>query len=320
VDVVSGEVKHQSRLDTTADTRVDYQGKDFVPAYHMEGAHSDLLVAQGGYIYLNQFRFTRDLQEVPGRYLAKEESTYRPSINLDNKDYVNEDIFDVTWRGQKWDTYDKLAGILVDEDESVGERDLGLHLFTTSGFLDDSFFNRSYWCYSKTWTGFNHTNLAPKSGQLVVIGPQHTYALKAYTSRYPLSPKLEPQTKGYLLVADDNDNEPTLDPRAWGKDKGMGFSRGAPPIWHQWLPIRVTSMVLASNKLVVCGPPDLVKEGDPMAAFEGRLGSELWTISAADGTTVSQQKLDEMPLFDGMIAAENRLFMCTDDGAVICME
>jgi hypothetical protein len=240
-------------------------------------------------------------------------------MNLDGKDYVNEDIFNVRFRGEQMSTYDKLAGILVDENESVGERDLGLHLYTTSGFLDTSFFNRSYWMYSRTWTGFNHTNLAPKSGQLLVIGPRTTYALKAYTSRYPLSPKLDPATKGYLLIADDNDNEPTLDPRAWGKDKGMGFSRGAPPKWHQWLPVRVTAMVLAGSTLVVCGPPDVVPEDDPMGAFEGRLGSELWSISAADGQTLNKQKLTEVPMFDGMAVADDRLYLCTEQGELVCM-
>jgi outer membrane protein assembly factor BamB len=320
VDVATGDVKHQARLHTDADTRVDHERKSFVPAYHIEGAHSDLLVAEGGYIYLNQFRFTPELKAVPGKYLSKAESTGRASMNLDNKDYVNEDIFNVKWRGEQMSTYDQLAGILVDENESVGERDLGRHLFTTSGFLDTSFFNRTYWMYSETWTGFNHTNLAPKSGQLLVIGPKDTYALKAYTSRYPLSPKLDPETKGYLLIADDNDNEPTLDPRAWGKDKGMGFSRGAPPKWHQWLPIRVEAMALAGPTLVVCGPPDVVKEGDPMAAFEGRLGSRLRTISVSDGKTIETQEMDETPVFDGMIVAEDRLYICTEQGDIICMQ
>jgi hypothetical protein len=240
-------------------------------------------------------------------------------MNLDNKKYVNEDIFNVQWQGERMSTYDKLAGILVDENQNVGERDLGLHLFTTSGFLDTTFFNRTYWMYSKTWTGFNHSNLAPKSGQLLVIGPNNTYALKAYTSRYPLSPKLDPQTKGYLLIADDNDNEPTLDPRAWGKDKGMGFSRGAPPQWHKWLPVRVLAMVLAGKTLVVCGPPDVLKDGDPMAAFEGRMGSELWTLSAPDGKILAKRKLDESPIFDGMIVADDQLYLCTEQGDVVCM-
>ena len=264
-------------------------------------------------------KFSRDLKLQPTPYFTKEEITARPSINLDDKEYVNDAIFKVKWRNITYDTYDKLAGILVDENETVGERDLGLHMFTTSGFLDTSFFNRTYWMYAKTWPGFNHTNLAPKSGQMLVVGPKKTYALKAFTERYALSPSYTPGTTGYLIVADDNHNEPTLDPRAWGKDKGMGFSRGAPPIWHHWVPVRVNAMVLGGDQLYLCGAPDILDEEDPLSAFEGRLGSELWSLSAADGKVMSQIKLDEMPAFDGMIVAEERLYLATDAGEIICM-
>ena len=319
IDIRTGEIEHRANLHTATDEREDRKRNEFVASYHIEGAHSDLLVAQGGYIYLNQMKFSPELQLHEGGYMTKEEVTARPSINLDNKDYVNDDIFKVKWRNTVSDTYDKLAGILVDENQTVGERDLGLHMFTTGGFLDTSLFNRTYWMYSKTWPGFNISNLAPKSGQLVVVGPRMTYALKAFTSRYPLSPSYTPGTKGYLIIADDNDNEPTLDPRAWGKDKGMGFSRGAPPIWHRWIPVRATAMVLGADQLIVCGPPDVVDEADPLAAFEGRLGCELWTLSAVDGTIMNQIKLTEMPIFDGMIVADDHLYLCTTSGDVICM-
>lgn len=319
VEIATGQVRYRTQLKTDANTREDAIGDDFVTAYHIEGAHSDLLVGEGGFIYMNQQKLSADLKPQPAKYPTKEEITYRPSISLDHKDYVNEDIFNVQWRGEKFDTYDKLAGILVDENKSVGERELGLHLFTTSGFLDTTFFNRTFWMYSGTWTGFNHSNLAPKSGQLLVIGPETTYALKAYTSRYPLSPKLDPQTKGYLLIADANDNEPTMDPRAWGKDKGMGFSRGAPPRWHQWLPIRVQAMALAADTLVVCGPPDVVPENDPMAAFEGRMGSRLWTVSAKDGATLQKHEISQVPVFDGLIAAGGNVYVSTTQGEVLCL-
>lgn len=319
IDIQTGEIKHRTNLYTATNEREDRKRNKFVAAYHIEGAHSDLLVAQGDYIFLNQMKFSHDLKLQPTPYLSKEQITARPSINLDDQDYVNDAIFKVKWRNITYDTYDKLAGILVDENETVGERETGLHLFTTSGFLDTSFFNRSYWMYAKTWPGFNHTNLAPKSGQLLVVGPKKTYALKAFTERYALSPSYTPGTKGYLVVADDNDNEPTMDPRAWGKDKGMGFSRGAPPIWHHWLPVRVQAMVLGGDKLFVCGPPDVLNEEDPLAAFEGRLGSELWALSAEDGSIVSQQKLDEMPLFDGLMVANDCLYLSTTSGKLICM-
>jgi hypothetical protein len=78
-------------------------------------------------------------------------------------------------------------------------------------------------------------------------------------------------------------------------------------------------MVLGGETLVVCGAPDVVKEGDPMAAFEGRVGSELWTLSAPDGKTIAKQKLEALPIFDGMIVADGRLYLCTEQGEVICM-
>ncbi|MBI1375718.1 MAG: PQQ-binding-like beta-propeller repeat protein [Phycisphaera sp.] len=319
IDVKTGEIKHRTNLYTGSNEREDIKRNTFMASYNIEGAQSDLLVAEGGFIFLDQFKFSPDLKLQPAKYLTKEEVTKRPSMNLDNKDYVNDDIFKVKWRNTTYSNYDKLAGILVDEKDSEGERDLGLHMFTTSGFLDTSFFNRTFWSYSATWMGFNMSILAPKSGQLVVVGPKKTYALKAYTSRYPLTPTYTPGTKGYLIIADDNHNEPTLDPRAWGKDKGMGFSRGAPPIWHHWIPVRVNAMVLGGDKLIVCGAPDEVKEGDPNAAFEGRLGSRLWELSAETGEIVGRHELKEMPAFDGMIVADGRLYMCTTGGAVIGM-
>ena len=319
IDIKTGEIKHRANLFTASDQREDRKRNEFVASYHIEGAHSDLLVAQDGYIYLNQMKLSPDLKLQPTPYLSKQEITARPSMNLDDQDFVNDNIFKVKWRNNTYQTYDQLAGILVDEKQTVGERKMGLHMLTTSGFLDSSFFNRTYWMYAETWPGFNMTNLAPKSGQLLVVGPKKTYALKAFTERYPLSPSYTPGSKGYLIVADDNHNEPTMDPRAWGKDKGMGFSRGAPPIWHHWVPVRVNAMVLGGDRLYLCGPPDVIKEDDPMAAFEGRLGSELWSLSAETGEIVSQAKLEEMPIFDGMIVADKRLYLCTKDGDVICM-
>jgi len=320
VDIATGEIKHQTRLHTLTDTREDNAGNQFVAAYHIEGGNSDIIVAEGDSIYINQMRFSRDLKRRPAKYLGKAEVTKQPPLNLDGKDYINEDIWKVKWAGRKFDTFEKMSDIIVDENKNLGERDLGLHLFTTSGFLDDTFFNRTYWTYWKTWTGFNHSIFAPKCGQLVVVGPETTYALKAYTSRYALSPRYDPQTKGYLVIADRNDSEPTIHPTAWGKDKGMGFSRVVPPVWHHWIPVRVRAMVLAGHSLHVCGPPDRVKEGDPLAAFEGRMGSELWTLKADSGEIMSKTSLDDVPAFDAMIAAEGRLLMTTETGSVICFQ
>ena len=53
-------------------------------------------------------------------------------------------------------------------------------------------------------------------------------------------------------------------------------------------------------------------------AVDGRLGGILWAVSTKDGTKRSERKLDSLPVFDGLIAANEKLFLSTTDGRVIC--
>ena len=94
-------------------------------------------------------------------------------------------------------------------------------------------------------------------------------------------------------------------------------------------------MVLADKTLFVAGPPDVVDEekasrafNDPEiqkklaeqeAAFKGKRGAILWAVSAADGGKLAEYRLDNPPIFDGMVAAKGRLFMVTQDGHLLCM-
>jgi len=128
-----------------------------------------------------------------------------------------------------------------------------------------------------------------------------------------------PGKKGYLLFADDNDNEPVLVGKAINKDKGTGFTRARPPKWSVWAPVRVRAMVLADETLFVAGPPDVLDPKDPLGAFEGRKGALLWAVSASDGKKLAEYKLDSPPIFDGMIAAGGRLYISTINGRLICM-
>ena len=202
---------------------------------------------------------------------------------------------------------------------NLGDRKFGRHVFATGGFLDDSWFNRTYWMNSETWPGFFLANRAPKTGQLLVAGPEKTYAVQAFPSRNMQSPLFTPGEKGYLLFADANDNEPILDDRTRETTKGWGFGRQAAPVWHQWTPIRIRSMVLTGKTLFVAGPPDVADPADPMAAFEGRKGGVLRAVSTTDGKTLHEIKLDSPPEFDAMIAADNHLYLSLRDGSVLSM-
>lgn len=326
LDPVAGQVVHQARLNTWTRTREDAQGKPFVPAYHMEGARSDILVSQGGFIYLGQFKFDPQLRRQDAPYVLPDARHKTVAMNLTGQPFVaaNETAEDYEAHQREWieRTQKNLVAQLRQGHATFnyGVRRMGRHVFATSGFLDDSWFNRTYWMYAADWPGFYIAHRAAKTGQLLVVGPQKTYAVQAFPSRNLQSPLFTPGNKGYLLFADANDNEPVLDDRTVEVTKGWGFTRTAPPVWFDWVPIRIRGMVLAGQKLYVAGPPDVVDPADPMAAFEGRKGGVLRAYSSTHGEELSEVKLKAPPVFDGVIAAAGRLFLSLADGRVLCLD
>ena len=77
-------------------------------------------------------------------------------------------------------------------------------------------------------------------------------------------------------------------------------------------------MVVTANQLCVAGPPDVVDEEDPLAAFEGRKGGVLRIVDKANGRTVAEHALAAPPVFNGAAAANARLFLALEDGSVAC--
>ncbi len=201
----------------------------------------------------------------------------------------------------------------------LGDREVGLHLMSNAGFLDTSWFDRNFWTHSRRWPGYYFGYDAPKVGQILVFDNETTYGLHVFTERQGHSPRFWPGTGGYELFADANVNEPVLRPTSIGREKGMGYSRMLPPKWSVRIPVRVRAMVISPKHLYLAGPPDIVPEDDPMAAFEGRKGGLLWVVSSEDGRRLAEYKLEQPPVFDGLSAARGCLYLATDDGHLICM-
>jgi outer membrane protein assembly factor BamB len=87
--------------------------------------------------------------------------------------------------------------------------------------------------------------------------------------------------------------------------------------WTKRVTIQVRAMVLADELLFAAGPhidaADKPEEGDkdrkPL----------LIVISASDGTELAQYQLDSSPVFDGMAAANGRLYLSLESGRLLCM-
>lgn len=296
LDPVSGDIRYKTVL--KGPNPFEDGGRDV--AFFILGANSDVLVSEGGYLYMRQKKLTSDLKEIEAPVFS-----------------------------------------------SKGAQDVGLHIFSTSGLLDGSWYNRAFWMYSKRWPGFQLANQASKTGQLLVVDEKKTYAVRVFHRRNVHSPMFFPGKEGYLLFADLNTNEPQLvgepgwrKPVAWlpqshipregnpgldnvgrgfGADKGIGYTRAEPPVWMEWIPVRIRAMVKAGETLFAAGPPDVLDPKDPYAAFEGRKGAKVLSISAENGKTLSEINIESPPVFDGLIAASGRLFASLRDGSVICM-
>jgi outer membrane protein assembly factor BamB len=199
-----------------------------------------------------------------------------------------------------------------------GARTMERHLAATGGFLDTTGFDRIYWMHAELWPGLYYGYNAPKTGQILVFDHDTTYALHTFAQRFSRSPYFAHGRDGYDLVADDNTNEPYLDPKAARHEREPGYSRKQPPTWKVKTPIRVVGMVLAADTLFLAGPPDKIDTADPLATFEGRGHAVLAAVSTRDGSTRAEYVLAAQPVFDGLIAASGRLFISARDGRVLC--
>jgi outer membrane protein assembly factor BamB len=82
--------------------------------------------------------------------------------------------------------------------------------------------------------------------------------------------------------------------------------------WARPMPIHVRAMVLAGKTLFAAGP-----EVDAQSGGFGK-GAMLLAVSAADGAELARYPLDSAPVFDGMVAANGRLYISTVNGNLTC--
>ncbi len=78
--------------------------------------------------------------------------------------------------------------------------------------------------------------------------------------------------------------------------------------WELELPVRPTGMLLTPNRVYIAGP-------DAEWPHEG---AWLFSYSADEGNDVRRIELEVEPVFDGLISAQDRLYMTTEDGKLIC--
>jgi hypothetical protein len=198
------------------------------------------------------------------------------------------------------------------------------HLFSSMGFLDDSWWELSYWIYGEHCyrgrAGIDHAKTISPSARIMVFDATMTYGYQDETFRKA------------VLLAMDKKSKPLAN--AAKKKRGNGLTAD----WQNDVSLYPQGMVLAGDTIFLAGPPrfDEAKTRQFMSTnatddyelpavlkdasdtFDGRKGGVLWAINVANGKRIAELKLDSIPVFDGLIAANSRLFMSLKDGSVAC--
>ena len=193
------------------------------------------------------------------------------------------------------------------------------HLFSTSGLLDDAEVHRSHWVlgtgdFSRmpvaySWIAYNPDRygwrLSVPYGLILTFDDETVWGVHR-TKSY-----------GYRLFADEN-TPPSPDEPFLPDFRRASEQNALDPTWSVDLPMRPRAMLRAGKGLFLGGMPCEIDEKDPFAAYEGRKGGLLWAVSPADGSKISECKLKAPPVWDGMAAANGRLYISTEDGGVLC--
>ncbi len=215
------------------------------------------------------------------------------------------------------------------------------HLFVPNGFLDDQWWHRSFWVYGRSVNGgpaYWQTGNATPSGKIMVLDEQNLYAFGRRQDYW----KWTVPTEYRLYCVDRTLPKPDRQPAqsAAAKRKAAANPKIRTPqfktTWSIEMPVLVRAMAKTSDTIFAAGPRDIVNESDaykkfpdPAAReslkkqadlFTGKDESVLWAVSAKNGTKLKEIKLNVMPVFDGLIAANGKLYMSTTNGKIISLK
>jgi hypothetical protein len=226
----------------------------------------------------------------------------------------------------------RIGSIAYDEQTQYDKR----HVFSWAGFLEDSWLHRIYMSYGNgklprgtylNWWEYGWKN---PDGRILVMDKERVYS-------YGLKPKYHAWSSTFLdyqLFSTNKrvETEPITGPTIFGRKTGRTPPQKLRYNWTTDVPFYVRAMVQASDKLVICGPEDIIDEkavvqnySDPNVLrklkrqdeiIDGNEGSHMWVVDTEDGQVLEKHKLPSLPTWDGMAASPGHIYLSTTDGIV----
>ena len=209
------------------------------------------------------------------------------------------------------------------------------HLYSSVGFLDDSWWHRTYWILgTKMNSGYGGWptigNVVP-SGRLLVFDASNIYGFGR--NEYGTHGSHIGLGKTHFRIFAASRKPLSVEKPADKKKQRRAPAKSTVKYhWSRQAPLVVRAMVLADTTLFLAGIPDsgsdradpvrsktaISNGADALAAFEADRGAVLYAVSTADGRKLAEYELGSPPVFDGMAAANGRLYLVSNDGKIIC--
>ena len=190
------------------------------------------------------------------------------------------------------------------------------HLYAPGGFLDDTWWHRTYWIYGTSmmsgYGGWPKVGNAVPAGRLLTFdgeGPIYGYGRMSYRAG---AGHVRPDATGdYQLFAEALAPEPGEEKA--GNKRAKQNARKRKVLWSRTLPFLAKSVVLARDALLVAGGQSLVESPERHGP------GELWIVSRRDGTQQGGCKFGAPPILDGVAFTSSGVFVSAVDGSVICL-
>ncbi len=187
------------------------------------------------------------------------------------------------------------------------------HLYAPGGFLDDTWWHRTYWIYgTRMMSGYGGWprigNVTPSGRLLVYDGGEMIYGYGRMTYRAGAGHVRPDAAKDYKVFAEVRSPKPRPEDK---KKRGPAGRREI--TWAEPLPFVARALVLSRDALLVAG-------GDGLPGTDAdREAGTFCIVSRADGGRRAACRLPAPPVLDGMALTARGIFVSTMDGKVVCL-
>ncbi len=194
------------------------------------------------------------------------------------------------------------------------------HLIPSPGFLESIPHHRTFWTIDTTIRYDITAGRQAAHGDILALDGEQFYEVRGYTPAR-INP-FDPRAGGYTLFAGiySPARKTILEKRGKKKPPRKLMVRSvAKQRWATRMPLAGKALALAGDVVFVAGTPVAFPKDDLAKAYEGRMGGLLWAVSAETGKRLSDRRLPAPPSWDGVAAANGRLYVSLADGRLLCL-